>query len=64
MLADLVVSGGLEVAHEALETIETIKHGEGDDVHAAFEKVERALEANDIEDWRRPLLNDLYELFD
>jgi hypothetical protein len=64
LLVGLVVSGGFEVAHEALQAIETIEHVEGDGVHAAFKKVECALKANDIEDWRKPLLDDLLEKFD
>ncbi|MBO9558442.1 MAG: hypothetical protein J7515_07630 [Caulobacter sp.] len=37
LLTDLVVTGSFEVAHEALEAIETIEHVEGNDVRAAFE---------------------------
>jgi hypothetical protein len=64
LLADLVITGGFEVAHEALETIETIEHLESGDVRAAFEKVERALANDGLEDWRRPLLDDLWDKFD
>lgn len=64
LLVNLVVSAGFEVAHEALEAIETIEHAEGNDVSAAFAKVERTLGANDIHDWRRPLLDHLAEKFD
>jgi hypothetical protein len=64
LLVDLVISGGFEVAHEALEAIETLEHVEGENVLAAFETVERALEASDIQDWRRPLLDDLFGKFD
>lgn len=64
LLADLVVTGGFEVAHEALEAIETIEHVEGNDVRAAFEKVERARGNDVLEAWRRPLLDDLWEKFD
>ena len=64
LLVDLVVTGGFEVAHEALEAIETIEHVEGNDVRAAFEKVERALGTGDVQDWRRPLLDDLFDKFD
>ena len=64
LLVDLVISGGFEVAHEALEAIETIEQAGGDTVLAAFEKVERALGASGIQDWRKPLLDDLFEKFD
>lgn len=64
LLVDLVIFGGFEEAHEALEAIETIEHMDGDTVVAAFEKVERALGASDIQDWRKPLLDDLFEKFD
>lgn len=64
LLVDLVISGGFEVAHEALEAIETIEHVEGANVLAAFEAVSRALGTNGIQDWRKPLLDDLLEKFD
>jgi hypothetical protein len=64
LLVELVIFGGFEEAHEALEAIETIEHMDGDTVVAAFEKVERALGASDIQDWRKPLLDDLFEKFD
>ena len=37
LLTDLVVTGEFEVAHEALEAIETIEHVEGSAVRASFE---------------------------
>jgi hypothetical protein len=64
LLADLVITGGFEVAHEALAAIETIEHVESSDVRAAFEKVERAFANDDLEGWRRPLLDDLWNKFD
>ena len=64
LLVDLVVTGGFEVAHEALEAIETIEHVEGNGVLAAFEKVDSALRTGGLQDWRRPLLDDLFDKFD
>jgi hypothetical protein len=64
LLVDLVITGGFEVAHEALEAIETIEHVEGNEVRAAFEKVERVLGADGLQDWRRLLLDDLFDKFD
>lgn len=64
LLADLVAAGGFEVAHEALEAIETIQHVEGGEARAALEKIESARGRDDLEDWRRPLLDDLFDKFD
>lgn len=64
LLTDLVATGGFEVAHEAFEAIETIEHVEGSAVRASFEKIERARGQDDLDDWRRRLLEDLFEKFD
>lgn len=63
LLVDLVIAGGVEVAHEALEALETIDHIDGDAVDDAFERFERAIAADEIQNWRRPLLDDLAEMF-
>lgn len=63
LLVDLVLSGGFEVAHEALEALETIDHVDGGDLREAFERFKRAIAAGEIQDWRRPLLDDLAEMF-
>ena len=64
LLADLVATGGFEVAQEALEAIETIEHVEGSDVRASFEKIALARARENLEAWRRPLLDELFEKFD
>lgn len=64
LLVDLVTSGSFEVAHEAFEAIETIEYVAGESARAAFETVEQALEEDDVPDWRRPLLDELFGMFD
>ena len=64
LLVDLVTTAGFEVAHEALEALQTIEHVQGSEVSAACEKVEGALGKGNLEDWRRPLLEHLLDMFD
>lgn len=59
LLADLVVEGNWEVAHEAFEIIDTMEAADEDDVEQALASVRAARPS---EDWRRDLLNDLAEL--
>jgi hypothetical protein len=64
LLVDLVASGNFEVAHEALQALETVEHLEGDDVLRAFERLERVRGHPDLEAWRTNLLDDLTEMFE
>lgn len=64
LLVELVASGNFEVAHEALQALETVEHLEGDDVLRAFERLERVRGHPDLEAWRTNLLDDLTEMFE
>lgn len=63
LLVELVASGNFEVAHEALQALETVEHLEGDEVALAFVRLERARGEADLDAWRVDLLDDLSEMF-
>jgi hypothetical protein len=62
-LVGLVAAGNWEVAHEALQALETIDEVDAGDVERAFTALKRAQAAQGLEDWRRILLDDLSEMF-
>lgn len=64
LLVKLVISGNFEVAHEALEALETIEAVEADELVTAFQHLECAVATVDPQNWRKPLLDDLAEMFD
>lgn len=61
LLAELVVDGNWEVAHEAFEIVDTVDAADEDDVEQALALVKTARPS---EDWRRELLEDLAELLE
>lgn len=64
LLVELVASGGFEVAHEALQALETVDEADADEVEAARAILDRARSVANLEDWRETLLEELAELFD
>lgn len=64
LLVELVASGNFEVAHEALQALETIDEADADDVKAAQDILDRARGVANVEPWREGLLDELAEMFD
>lgn len=64
LLVSLVAHGNWEVAHEALQALETIEEVDGDEAGQAFALMKNARAQKEPEDWRRELLSDLAEMFD
>jgi hypothetical protein len=64
LLVELVASGNFEVAHEALQALETIDEADADDVEAAQGILDRARAVANVEPWREGLLDELAEMFD
>jgi hypothetical protein len=64
LLVDLVIQGNWEVAHEAFQIVEMIPEANGDQVEQAFTAINRAISTQNIEDWRRSLLDRLAHRFD
>jgi hypothetical protein len=63
LLVDLVVTGNWEVAHEALQILETLDEVDGDDVDLARAALGCAKDVTGPDDWRSDLLEDLSEMF-
>lgn len=63
LLVDLAITGGFEVAHEAVGALEGIEQAKGEAVDEAFARLGEARAAAAVEDWRRDLLDDLRTLF-
>ncbi len=64
LLVDLVVTGNVEVAHEAFEILDLIDEVGGEDVDIALTAADGALADPSLESWRRALLDELVEMFD
>ncbi|MCY1648554.1 hypothetical protein OVA11_16215 [Caulobacter sp. SL161] len=64
LLVELVASGGYEVAHEALQALETVDEADADEVEKARGVLDRARSVANLEGWREALLEELAELFD
>lgn len=64
LLVELVASGGYEVAHEALQALETVDEADSEVVERAREILDRARAVANVETWRATLLDELAELFD
>lgn len=57
-----LVTGNFEAAHEAFYIITNINELSGDDVDYAYSFLEKKI-SEDIEDWRRELINEVLEMF-
>jgi len=64
LLADLVAAGNFEVAHEALQALETVDEADEDEVERALAVLKRAQGVANLEPWREGLLDELSEMFD
>ena len=64
LLVDLVAKGNWEVAHEALQALETIDEVDGAEVEQALSTLKRKRAESGLEDWRKALLDDLSEMFE
>ncbi len=63
-LLGLVIEGGLEVAGEAFEIIDMIEAVDGEDAELALASTTEALTKPDLVDWRRAMLEDIFEMFE
>ncbi len=64
LLVGLVLTGGFEVAHEALQALETVEEADGDDIDEAFELLQKVQADPALPSWRKELIEDLGEMFD
>lgn len=64
LLVRLVLTGGFEVAHEALQALETVEEADGDDIEEAFDLFQKVQADPTLPPWRRELIEDLAEMFD
>ena len=64
LLVELVAAGNFEVAHEALQALETIDEADEDEVERAVAVLKRAKGVANLEPWREGLLDELAEMFD
>ncbi|MGH1560041.1 hypothetical protein ACRAWD_25030 [Caulobacter segnis] len=64
LLVELVLTAGFEVAHEALQALETVEEADGEDIENAFDRFQAVHAQPDLPAWRRELLEDLAEMFD
>lgn len=64
LLVELVLTAEFEVAHEALQALETVEEADGEDIEQAFDRFQAAHAQPDLPAWRKELLEDLSEMFD
>ncbi|WP_184717703.1 hypothetical protein [Caulobacter sp.] len=64
LLAELVATGDAEVAHEALQALETVEEADGEQVEAAVAVLDRARGAANLEIWRIALLEEAADMFE
>jgi hypothetical protein len=64
ILASLVLTDAAPVAHEALEILDLIEVVDGEELEAVAQAAQQALADPKTEAWRRPLLEELIEMFE
>ena len=63
LLCEFVLKGNWEEAHEALHALGGIGSAEGPKINAAAKRLQTALEAGGLDEWRRELVVDLEQAF-
>ncbi|MFT4252371.1 MAG: hypothetical protein QM608_07795 [Caulobacter sp.] len=63
LLVDLAITGGFEVAHEAVSALERVEGLAEADVRRVRARLESARAAGAVEDWRQDLLDEAWVLF-
>lgn len=63
LLIDLLINANYEVAHEAVDIINSIKYLEGAIVYQSYKKLENALENCD-KSWREELIKEVLSCFE
>lgn len=64
LLVGLVLTGGFEIAHEALQALETVEEADGEDIEEAFDLFQKVQADPNLLPWRRELIEDLGQMFD
>ncbi|HWT52934.1 MAG TPA: hypothetical protein VN113_12260 [Caulobacter sp.] len=62
LLTELVTAGNFEVAHEALQALETVDEADEDEAECALAILKRARGVANLESWRESLLEELTEM--